>query len=134
MANTKKDPGAPTVIHACTSVDEITVALLDRIKAKFELTRADAGRMIVGLAIEKEIKMSDVALFQKKVATENKPSYEQQRFNWSPEENAMLHAYAKRLFGNNNRSEAFRILVAYFAVESKLAVMVPSDKFTILPA
>ena len=54
--------------------------------------------------------------------------------DWTPEENALLLIYAKHLLSSNNRSEAVRILIAYFAIQNKFAVVGQVKKSTIIPA
>jgi hypothetical protein len=66
MARTK-NPNAPTLIRACLSLDESTQTLLEKIRHKFHLTKANASKMIVGLALEKKIKLAEVAKFHQEV-------------------------------------------------------------------
>jgi hypothetical protein len=122
-----KDPDAPQLIKACTSLDELTLTLLEKISHKCHLTKMNAARMIVGLALEKKIKMADITKFYQEVwsnlSFENGQRFSQLRFDWTPEENALLLIYAKHLFSSNNRSEAVRVLIAYFAIQNKFAVV-----------
>ena len=37
-----KDPNAPTLIKACTSLDDLTLTLLEKIRHKFHLTKVKA--------------------------------------------------------------------------------------------
>ena len=46
----------------------------------------------------------------------------------------MLLIYAKHLFSSNNRSEAVRVLVTYYAVQNKFAVVGQVKKSTIIPS
>ena len=43
-----KDPNAPTLIRACLSLDDPTLTLLEKIRHKFHLSKANASKMIVG--------------------------------------------------------------------------------------
>jgi hypothetical protein len=132
-----KDPNAPTLIRACLSLDESTLTLLEKIRHKFHLTKANAPKMIVGLALEKKIKLADVTKFHQEVwsnlSLDSGQRFSQLIVDWTPEENALLFLYAKHLFSSNNRSEAVRILIAHFAVQNKLAVVGQIKKSTIIP-
>jgi len=118
-----KDPIAPTLIKACTSLDD--------------LTKGNAAKMIVGLALEKKIKLADITKFYQGVwcnlSFENGQRFSQLRLDWTPEENALLLIYAKHLFSSSNRSEAVRILIIYFAVQNKFAMVGQVKKATIIP-
>jgi hypothetical protein len=132
-----KDPAAPQLIKACTSLDELTLTLLEKIRHKFHLTKVKASKMIVGLALEKKIKMADVTKFHQEVwrnlSYDGGQRFSQLRLDWTPEENAVLLIYAKHLFSSNNRSEAVRVLIAYFAIQNKFAVIGQVKKSTIIP-
>jgi hypothetical protein len=132
-----KDPNAPTLIRACLSLDDSTLTLLEKIRHKFHLTKANATKMIAGLALEKKIKLADVTKFHQEVwsnlSFESGQRFSQLIVNWSPEEDALLLMYAKHLFSSNNRSEAVRVLIAYFAVQNKFAVVGQIKKSTIIP-
>jgi hypothetical protein len=111
--------------------------LLEKIRHKSHLTKVDAARMIVGLALEKKIKLADVTKFYQEVwsnlSFESGQRFSQLRLDWTPEENALLLIYAKHLLSSNNRSEAVRILIAYFAIQNKFAVVGQVKKSTIIP-
>ena len=132
-----KDPNAPTLIRACLSLDDPTLTLLEKIRHKFHQSKANASKMIVGLALEKKIKLADVTKFHQEVwsnlSVESGQRFSQLIVDWTPEENALLFMYAKHLFSSNNRSEAVRILIAHFAVQNKLAVVGQIKKSTIIP-
>ena len=132
-----KDPAVQTLIKACTSLDDLTLTLLEKIRHKFHLTKPNAARMIVGLALEKKIKLAAVTKFHQEVwsilSFENGQRFSQLRLDWTPEENALLLIYAKHLFSSNNRSEAVRVLIAYYAVQNKFAVVGEVQKSTIIP-
>jgi hypothetical protein len=133
-----KDPNAPTLIKACTSLDALTLTLLEKIRHKFHLTKVNASKMIVRLALEKKIKLADVTKFYQEVwsnlSFENGQRFSQLRLDWTSEENALLLSYAKHLFSSSNRSEAVRVLIAYFAVQNKFAVVGQIKKSTIIPS
>jgi hypothetical protein len=133
-----KDPDAPQLIKACTSLDELTLTLLEKIRHKFQLTKVKASKMIVGLALEKKIKLVEVTKFYQEVwsnlSFESGQRFSQLRLDWTPEENALLLIYAKHLFSSNNRSEAVRVLITYYAVQNKFAVVGQVKRATILPA
>jgi hypothetical protein len=133
-----KDPDAPQLIKACTSLDELTLTLLEKIRHKFQLTKVRASKMIVGLALEKKIKLVDVTKFYQQVwsnlSFESGQRFSQLRLDWTLEENALLLIYAKHLFSSNNRSEAVRVLITYYAVQNKFAVVGQVKKFTIIPS
>jgi hypothetical protein len=133
-----KDLTAPQLIKACTSLDDLTLTLLEKIRHKLHLTKANASRMIVGLALEKKIKLADVTKFYQEVwsnlSFENGQRFSQLRLDWTSEENALLLTYAKHLFSSSNRSEAVRVLITYFAVQNKLAVVGQVKRSTITPA
>jgi len=132
-----KDPDAPQLIKACTSLDELTLTLLEKIRHKFQLTKVKASKMIVGLALKK-IKLVDVTKFYQEVwsnlSFESGQRFSQLRLDWTPEENALLLIYAKHLFSSNNRSEAVRVLITYYAVQNKFAVVGQVKKSTIIPS
>ncbi len=132
-----KDPTAPPLIRACLSLDESTLTLLEKIRHKFHLTKANASKMIVGLALEKKIKLADVTKFHQEVwsnlSIESGQRFSQLIVDWTPEENALLFMYAKHFFSSNNRSEAVRVLIACFAVQNKFAVVGQVKKSTIIP-
>jgi hypothetical protein len=133
-----KDLTAPQLIKACTSLDELTLTLLEKIRHKFQLTKVKASKMIVGLALEKRIKLVDVTKFYQEVwsnlSFESGQRFSQLRLDWTPEENALLLIYAKHLFSSNNRSEAVRVLITYYAVQNKFAVVGQVKKSTIIPS
>jgi hypothetical protein len=133
-----KDPDAPQLIKACTSLDELTLTLLEKIRHKFQLTKVKTSKMIVGLALEKKIKLVDVTKFYQEVwsnlSFESGQRFSQLRLDWTPEENALLLIYAKHLFSSNNRSEAVRVLITYYAVQNKFAVVGQVKKATIIPS
>lgn len=132
-----KDPNAPALIRACLSLDDPTLTLLEKIRHKFHLSKANASKMIVGLALEKKIKLTEVTKFHQEVwsnlSFENGQRFSQLIVDWTPEENALLLIYAKHLLSSNNRSEALRILVAHYAVQNKFAAIAQVKKFTIIP-
>jgi len=132
-----QDTNAPTLIRACLSLDDPTLTLLEKIKSKFRLSKTNASKMVVGFALQKKIKLADVTKFHQEVWSdlffESGQRFSQWIVDWTPEENALLLIYAKHLFNSNNRSEAFRILVALFAVQNKLAVVGQITKSTIIP-
>jgi hypothetical protein len=133
-----KDPDAPQLIKACTSLDELTLTLLEKIRHKFQLTKVKASKMIVGLALEKKIKLADVTKFYQEVwsnlSFESGQRFSQLRLDWTPEENALLFIYAKHLFSSNNRSEAVRVLITYYAVQNKFAAVGQVKKSKIIPS
>ena len=133
-----KDPDAPQLIKACTSLDELTLTLLEKIRHKFQLTKVKASKMIVGLALEKKIKLAEITKFYQEVwsnlSFENGQRFSQLRLDWTPEENTLLLIFAKHLFSSNNRSEAVRVLITYYAVQKKFAVVGQIKKSTIIPA
>jgi hypothetical protein len=133
-----KDPDAPELIKACTSLDELTLTLLEKIRHKFQLTKVKASKMILGLALEKKIKLTDVTRFYQEVWTnlsfESGQRFSQLRLDWTPEENALLLIYAKHLFSSNNRSEAVRVLITYYAIQNKFAAVGQVKKSTIIPS
>jgi len=132
-----KDPAAPQLIKACTSLDELTLTLLENIRHKSHLSKMNAARMIVGLALEKKIKLAEVTKFHQEVwsnlSFESGQRFSQLRLDWTPEENALLLIYAEHLFSSTNRSEAVRVLIAYFAVQNKFAIVGQVKKSTIIP-
>ena len=132
-----KNPDAPQLIKACTSLDDLTLTLLEKIRHKSHLTKMNAARMVVGLAIQKKIKLADVTKFYQEVwsnlSFESGQRFSQLRLDWTPEENALLLIYAKHLFSSSNRSEAVRVLITYFAVHNKFAVVGQIKKSTIIP-
>jgi hypothetical protein len=132
-----KDPNAPKLVKACTSLDDLTLTLLEKIRHKLHLTKGNAAKMIVGLALEKKIKLADITKFYQEVWTnlafESGQRFSQLRLDWTPEENALLFIYAKHLFSSNNRSEAVRVLVNYYAVQNKFAAVGQIKKATIIP-
>ena len=133
-----KDPNAPQLIKACTSLDDLTLTLLERIRHKYHLTKMNAARMIVGLALEKKIRLADVTKFHQEVwsnlSFESGQRFSQLRLDWTAEENALLLIYAKHLFSSSNRSEAVRVLIAYYAVQNKFAIVGQVKKATLVPA
>ena len=132
-----KDPNAPTVVKACTSLDDLTLTLLEKIRHKNQLTKTNAAKMIVGLGLEKKIKLGEVTKFHQEVwstlSFENGQRFSQLIVDWTPEENALLLIYAKHLLSSNNRSEALRILVAHYAVQNKFASVGQVKKAVISP-
>ena len=133
-----KDPNAPTFIRACLSLDDPTLTLLEKIRREFQVSKASALKMIVDFAVQKKIKLAEVTKFHQEVwsnlAIENDERFSQLIVDWTPEENALLLIFAKHLFSSNNRSEALRILVAYYAVQNKFAAVAQVKKFAIIPA
>jgi hypothetical protein len=133
-----KAPDAPALVRACLSLDDRTLTLLEKIRREFQVSKASALKMIVDFAVQKKIKLAEVTKFHQEVwsnlAIENDERFSQLIVDWTPEENALLLIFAKHLFSSNNRSEALRILVTYYAVQNKLAVVAQVKKFAIIPA
>jgi len=133
-----KDPDAPQLIRACISLDELTLTLLENIRHKFQLTKVKASKMIMGLALDKKIKLTDVTKFYQDVwsnlSFESGQRFSQLILDYTPEENALLLIYAKHLFSSNNRSEAVRVLITYYAVQNKFAAVGQVKKSTIIPS
>jgi hypothetical protein len=132
-----KAADAPILTRACLSLDERTVTLLEKIRHEFQMSKANALKMIVGLAVQKKIKPAEVTKFHQEVwsnlAYENGERFSQLIVEWTPEESALLLIYAKQLFSSSNRSEALRILIAHYAVQNKFAAVAQVKKFTIIP-
>jgi hypothetical protein len=97
----------------------------------------DTVRMIVKLAVDNKIKLPGITKFYQEVWTnlafEDAQRFSTMRLDWTPEESALLRIYARHLFRSNNRSEALRVLIAYYAVQNKLAVVGQLKKATIIP-
>jgi hypothetical protein len=97
-----KAPDASERIKACTSLDELTLTLLEKIRHKFHLSKVDAARMIVGLALEKKIKLAEVTKFYQEVwsnlSFESGQRFSQLRLDWTPEENAFATHLRKTSF------------------------------------
>jgi hypothetical protein len=97
----------------------------------------DTVRMIVKLAVDNKIKLPGITKFYQEVWTnlafEDVQRFSTMRLDWTPEENALLRIYARHLLRSNNRSEALRVLIAYYAVQNKLAVVGQLKKATIIP-
>jgi hypothetical protein len=72
--------------------DSFRLTLLERVSRKSHLTKANTSRMIVGLALEKKIKLADVTKFYQEVwsnlSFESGQRFSQLRLDWTPEENA----------------------------------------------
>jgi hypothetical protein len=132
-----KAPSAPQRITTCTSLDDLALTLLERIRLKLDLTKMGTAKMIVRHALEKKIKLPGITKFYQEVWTnlafEDVQRFSTMRLDWTPEENALLRIYARHLLRSNNRSEALRVLIAYYAVQNKLAVVGQLKKATIIP-
>lgn len=131
-----KDLNAPTLIRTCLSIDDLTLTLIEKIRHQFHLTKVNASKMIVSLALAKKIKLPVVTKFHEEVwrnlTFENGQSFSQLVVDWTPEENALLLIYAKHLFSSNNRSEAFRVLVSYYAIQNNFATVGSVQRPTII--
>jgi hypothetical protein len=72
--------------------DSFRLTLLERVSRKSHLTKANTSRMIVGLALEKKIKLAEVTKFYQEVwsnlSFESGQRFSQLRLDWTPEENA----------------------------------------------
>jgi hypothetical protein len=112
-----KDPNAPTVVKACTSLDDLTLTLLEKIRHKNQLTKTNAFYQNVWTNL----------------VFEGGQRFSQLRLDWTPEENALLLIYAKHLFSSSNRSEAVRVLLNYYAVQNKFASVGQVKKAVISP-
>ena len=121
----------------CTSLDDLALTLIEKIRQTFHLGKMDTVRMIVKLAVDNKIKLPGITKFYQEVWTnlafEDAPRFSTMRLDWTPEENALLRIYARHLLRSNNRSEALRVLIAYYAVQNKLAVVGQLKKATIIP-
>jgi hypothetical protein len=115
----------------------LALTLLERIRLKVDLTKMGTAKMIVQHALEEKIKLPGITKFYQEVwinlAFEDAPRFSPMRLDWTPEENALLRIYARHLLRSNNRSEALRVLIAYYAVQNKLAVVGQLKKATIIP-
>jgi hypothetical protein len=132
-----KAPAAPQRITTCNSLDELALALLEKIRYKFDLTQMGTTQMIVRHALEEKTQLAGITKFYREIWTnlafEDVPRFSQMRIDWTPEEMALLRIYARHLFKSNNRSAALRVLIAYYAVQNKLAVVGQLKKVTIIP-
>jgi hypothetical protein len=130
-------PKIPQRNATCTSLDDLALTLLEKIRQTFHLGKMDTVRMIVKLAVDNKIKLPGITKFYQEVWTnlafEDAPRFSTMRLDWTPEENALLRIYARHLLRSNNRSEALRVLIAYYAVQNKLAVVGQLKKVTIIP-
>ena len=121
----------------CTSLDDLALTLLEKIRQTFHLGKMDTVRMIVKLAVDNKIKLPGITKFYQEVWTnlafEDVQRFSTMRLDWTPEENALLRIYARHLLRSNNRSESLRVLIAYYAVQNKLAVVGQLKKATIIP-
>ncbi len=130
-------PKIPQRNATCTSLDDLALTLLEKIRQTFHLGKMDTVRMIVKLAVDNKIKLPGITKFYQEVWTnlafEDAQRFSTMRLDWTPEESALLRIYARHLFRSNNRSEALRVLIAYYAVQNKLAVVGQLKKATIIP-
>ena len=130
-------PKIPQRNATCTSLDDLALTLLEKIRQTFHLGKMDTVRMIVKLAVDNKIKLPGITKFYQEVWTnlafEDVQRFSTMRLDWTPEENALLRIYARHLLRSNNRSEALRVLIAYYAVQNKLAVVGQLKKVTIIP-
>jgi hypothetical protein len=130
-------PKIPQRNATCTSLDDLALTLIEKIRQTFHLGKMDTVRMIVKLAVDNKIKLPGITKFYQEVWTnlafEDAPRFSTMRLDWTPEENALLRIYARHLLRSNNRSEALRVLIAYYAVQNKLAVVGQLKKVTIIP-
>jgi hypothetical protein len=130
-------PKIPQRNATCTSLDDLALTLLEKIRQTFHLGKMDTVRMIVKLAVDNKIKLPGITKFYQEVWTnlafEDVQRFSTMRLDWTPEENALLRIYARHLLRSNNRSEALRVLIAYYAVQNKLAVVGQLKKATIIP-
>jgi hypothetical protein len=130
-------PKIPQRNATCTSLDDLALTLIEKIRQTFHLGKVDTVRMIVKLAVDNKIKLPGITKFYQEVWTnlafEDVQRFSTMRLDWTPEENALLRIYARHLLRSNNRSEALRVLIAYYAVQNKLAVVGQLKKATIIP-
>ena len=130
-------PKIPQRNATCTSLDYLALTLIEKIRQTFHLGKMDTVRMIVKLAVDNKIKLPGITKFYQEVWTnlafEDVQRFSTMRLDWTPEENALLRIYARHLLRSNNRSEALRVLIAYYAVQNKLAVVGQLKKATIIP-
>ena len=130
-------PKIPQRNATCTPLDDLALTLLEKIRQTFHLGKVDTVRMIVKLAVDNKIKLPGITKFYQEVWTnlafEDVQRFSTMRLDWTPEENALLRIYARHLLRSNNRSEALRVLIAYYAVQNKLAVVGQLKKATIIP-
>ena len=130
-------PKKPQRNATCTSLDDLALTLIEKIRQTFHLGKMDTVRMIVKLAVDNKIKLPGITKFYQEVWTnlafEDAQRFSTMRLDWTPEENALLRIYARHLLRSNNRSEALRVLIAYYAVQNKLAVVGQLKKATIIP-
>jgi hypothetical protein len=130
-------PKIPQRNATCTSLDDLALTLIEKVRQTFHLGKVDTVRMIVKLAVDNKIKLPGITKFYQEVWTnlafEDAQRFSTMRLDWTPEESALLRIYARHLFRSNNRSEALRVLIAYYAVQNKLAVVGQLKKATIIP-
>jgi hypothetical protein len=130
-------PKIPQRNATCTSLDDLALTLIEKIRQTFHLGKIDTVRMIVKLAVDNKIKLPGITKFYQEVWTnlafEDVQRFSTMRLDWTPEENALLRIYARHLLRSNNRSEALRVLIAYYAVQNNLAVVGQLKKATIIP-
>jgi hypothetical protein len=125
MPDTIEEPLIETSIRACTTLDAPSLAVLEKITEKLGVSsRQRAAKQILGDLMTEETDLEDVIAFRKEYwDTMVRPDsgFEKVRFDWTGDENSVLHFVAKRLFGNQNRSKALRVLIAHYALKHKYA-------------
>jgi hypothetical protein len=112
-------------VRACISVDSLTLDLLEKIGRKYQVNKSAAANTVIDLYLAKSKVNSELLVaFHQEIwlkAVHQEGRYASARFDLTEVENDALFVIARTLFGNSNRSKALRVLVAYFAIEYKLA-------------
>ena len=150
MPQTVEEPVIVNSVRACTSLDARSIALLKNIatelepniKEKFGLcSKQFAAKYMLGelIAGKKRITLEAIVEFREtywEIMLQPR-KFMSMRFDWSVDENVVLLYVAKKLFGNNNRSEALRVMIAYYAMklgvgklERKAYIMEPVEAKT----
>lgn len=103
-----------------TTVDLTTDKIIHIVKDTYKMKKAVAVRMIVNLAMDNKITLHDMKKFYRETWCFNALGEDvgkaPLKLDWTPEEYTVLHRYAAEVLDSDNRSEAFRMLVTYFAI------------------
>jgi len=116
----KKTAANEQLTRVCLTIDDKTLAIIKELQWLTGLDLAKTVRTVLEAARQGEIRAKELLEFYRStwlLLADNPGNKVMARFNWPAEQDETLLLLSRQLFGRPNRSEMFRILVAYYAMK-----------------
>ena len=109
--------------RVCLSVDAATTEIIKEMQKRKGTDRVQTVREILRMLVTGEIKTKEVLTFYNDVWIRRAAEPEQNviaRYSWSDDADTALHLLSTKILGAKNRSESFRVLIAFVGMKSGL--------------